>query len=118
MRKKILVAEDEDIGRFTISLMLENEYELVFAENGREAIDKSSAENPDLILMDVVMPDIDGFEAFEEIRKHNDQVKIIAVTGRTLDNEIQAIIDIGFDDYISKPIDVDILLEKINKYIG
>jgi CheY-like chemotaxis protein len=119
MKKTILIAEDEDIGRFTISLMLENDFNLIFAENGKQAVDKFFNNNPDLLLLDLGMPDIDGFEVLAEIKKRGDgrETKVIAVTGRTMNGEVKMIMESGFDDFISKPIDVDVLLQKIDKHI-
>ena len=116
---KILIAEDEEIGIYTFKLMLRNKYELIFARNGREAVDKYFEENPDIVIMDIMMPEINGFEAFDEIksgRKSND-IKIIAVTARAMENEKEEILTYGFDDYISKPIDDDELYQKIEKHI-
>ncbi len=115
----ILVAEDEDLCIFTLKIMLKHKYNVIFARNGREAIDKYFKDNPDLVLMDILMPEVDGFEAFDEIcrrRKSND-VKIIAVTAHALNSEKRRILAYGFDDYISKPIDDEELNAKIKKYI-
>lgn len=116
---KILIAEDEDLCIFTLKIMLKHKYNVIFARNGREAIDKYFKENPDIVLMDIVMPEVDGFEAFDEIcrrRKSND-VRIIAVTAHAMSREKKRILAYGFDDYISKPIDDDELNEKIKKHI-
>jgi two-component system cell cycle response regulator DivK len=116
---RILIAEDENIGIYTFEIMLKNKYNLVFARNGREAIDKYFKEDPDIVLMDIMMPEVNGFEALDEIsrRRTSNDVKIIAVTARAMTEEIEHILDYGFDDYISKPIDDDELNEKIKKYI-
>ena len=116
---KILIAEDEELCIFTLRIMLKHKYNVIFARNGREAIEKYFIENPDIVLMDIVMPEVDGFEAFDEIcrkRKSND-VKIIAVTAHAMATEKKRILAYGFDDYISKPIDDDELNEKIKKHI-
>ncbi len=116
---KILVAEDEDLCIFTLKIMLKHKYNVIFARNGREAIEKYFKENPDLVLMDILMPEVNGFEAFDEIcrrRKSND-VKIIAVTAHAMTTEKKRILAYGFNDYISKPIDDEELNEKIKKYI-
>jgi len=116
---KILIAEDEELCIFTLKIMLKHKYNVIFAKNGREAIEKYFKENPDIVLMDIVMPEVDGFEAFDEIcrrRKSND-VKIIAVTAHAMTTEKKRILAYGFDDYISKPIDDDELNEKIKKHI-
>lgn len=116
---KILIAEDDELGIYTFKVMLKNKYNIIFARNGREAIDKYFMENPDIVLMDIVMPEVNGYEAFDEIcrrRKSND-VKIIAVTAHAMIDEKKQILAHGFDDYISKPVDDDELLKKIQKYI-
>jgi two-component system cell cycle response regulator DivK len=116
---KILIAEDEELCIFTLKIMLKHKYNVIFARNGKEAIEKYFKENPDIVLMDIVMPEVDGFEAFDEIcrrRKSND-VKIIAVTAQAMTTEKKQILNYGFDDYISKPIDDDELNEKIKKHI-
>ena len=116
---KILIAEDEELCIFTLKIMLKHKYNVIFAKNGREAVEKYFKENPDIVLMDIVMPEFDGFEAFDEIcrrRKSND-VKIIAVTAHAMTTEKKRILAYGFDDYISKPIDDDELNEKIKKHI-
>ena len=116
---KILIAEDEELCIFTLKIMLKHKYNVIFAKNGREAVEKYFKENPDIVLMDIVMPEVDGFEAFDEIcrrRKSND-VKIIAVTAHAMTTEKKRILAYGFDDYISKPIDDDELNEKIKKHI-
>jgi len=116
---KILIAEDENIGIYTFEIMLKHKYNLIFARNGREAIDKYFKEDPDIVLMDIMMPEVNGFEALDEInrRRPSNDVKIIAVTARAMAGEIEQILDYGFDDYISKPINDDALNNKIKKHI-
>ena len=116
---KILIAEDEEHCIFTLKIMLKHKYNVIFAKNGREAVEKYFKENPDIVLMDIVMPEVDGFEAFDEIcrRRKSSDVKIIAVTAHAMTTEKKRILAYGFDDYISKPIDDDELNEKIKKHI-
>ncbi len=118
-KTRLLIAEDEEIGRFTIKLMLEREYDLIFAENGNEVVEKYFAEKPDLVLMDIMMPKITGFDAFSEISKRrssNDKTAIIALTARAMTDEKEKILSFGFNDYVSKPIDDEILIQTIEKY--
>lgn len=116
---KILIAEDEELCIFTLKIMLKHKYNVIFAKDGREAVDKYFIENPDIVLMDIVMPEVDGFEAFDEIcrRRESNDVKIIAVTAHAMTSEKKRILAYGFDDYISKPIDDEELNEKIKKHI-
>ena len=119
-RKKILVVDDTDFNRDLVVQLLEDEYDMVIAENGEEALQKSETERPDLILMDLGMPVMDGWEA-TKILKANDNLKhipIIAVTSHAMvGDEIDAR-KAGCDDYLPKPIDEDLLIRKIRKYLG
>jgi len=116
---KILVAEDEGIIRAAIKTILESKYQLLFAKNGREAVDKYFSENPDIVLMDIMMPEMSGYDAYDEIIKKSElgNIRIIAVTARTMKGEKQAIIEYGFDDCISKPFDDQVLFEMLEKYL-
>jgi two-component system, cell cycle response regulator DivK len=119
-KKKILVVDDTDFNRDLVVQLLEDEYDMVIAENGEEALQKSEAERPDLILMDLGMPVMDGWEATRKL-KANDNLKhipIIAVTSHAMvGDEIDAR-KAGCDDYLPKPIDEDLLIRKIRKYLG
>ncbi len=115
---KILIAEDEEIGRITVKMMLEKDYQLIFAKNGKEAVDLCFEHNPDIILMDLMMPEMNGYKAFDEIRQKSESanIPIIALTARAMNNEKQKILLYGFDDYVSKPINDEELIEKINYF--
>lgn len=117
----LLIAEDEEIGIFTIQLMLESRYNMVFARNGKEAIELYFAHAPDVVLMDIMMPEVDGFEAFKAItskRSKTDKTGIIAVTARAMKQERDAILQFGFDEYVSKPIDDEELIQKIDNQLN
>jgi two-component system cell cycle response regulator DivK len=118
-RKKILVVDDTDWNRDLIVQLLEEEYSVVEAVNGEEGVNKASMEKPDLILMDLGMPVMDGWEATRKI-KANDALKhipIIAVTSHAMvGDEIEAR-KAGCDDYLPKPIDENELLRKIQKFL-
>jgi DNA-binding response OmpR family regulator len=121
-RKKILLVDDS-----TTILMMEKmtlntgDYDLVTAKNGLEAIDKALAERPDLILMDVNMPKMDGFEACRNIRARAAEVgavPIIMVTTRGESTNIELGYESGCNDYVTKPIDSVELLSKIKDHLG
>ncbi len=115
---RVLVAEDEVIGRVTMKLMLKDKYEVVFAKNGREAVEMYFESDPDLVLMDILMPDMNGFEAFDEIEKKSlSRVPIIACTAKVISTEKEYLTSYGFDDYLSKPIDVQQLKQLLSKYL-
>ncbi|BEP30423.1 ATP-binding protein [Helicovermis profundi] len=118
-RKKILVAEDELVGRITLKFMLREYYDLIFAKNGEECIENYIKEKPDLILMDIMMPIKNGFETLDEINhmKNKRKIPIIACTAKVMDTERNYLISYGFSDYISKPIDMKKLLLLIDKHL-
>jgi len=113
--KLILVAEDDDISFALIEILLsQNGNKILRASTGKEAIEVFK-ENPDvsLILMDLKMPVMDGYEATQEIRKMDKNVPIIAQTAYALAGDDKKALEVGCDDYISKPIKKDLLMEKV-----
>jgi CheY-like chemotaxis protein len=90
---------------------------ILLAENGQEAIDKAISERVDLILMDICLPDIDGYEATQRIKDHKPDIKIIAQTAYAAQDEKQKAIDAGCIDYISKPTKQEALLSMISKHL-
>lgn len=120
MKKKILVVDDTDWNRDLLVQLLEDDYELFQDVDGAEGVRLTEEKRPDLILMDLGMPVMDGWEATRRI-KANDALKripIIAVTSHAMvGDEIEAR-KAGCDDYLPKPIDEDALLVKIKKFLG
>ncbi len=101
---RILIAEDEIVGRVTYKLMLRDRYDIVFAKNGEEAVQLYFDVEPDLVLLDVMMPILNGFEAFDAIdSKAISRVPIIAVSSRVISTEKEYLTSYGFDDYLAKP---------------
>ncbi len=110
---KILVAEDNKTNRDLIEAALEN-YELEFAENGNTAVKMAAENNYDLILLDIQMPGMDGTETMKQIRKnHQYQFPIIAITAYAMIGDRKKYLQEGFDDYISKPLNIELLIQKI-----
>jgi two-component system, cell cycle response regulator DivK len=118
---KVLLVEDFEDTRLFMRLELEEQGFIVFeAENGQVAVDTASRENPDVILMDLTLPLMDGFTATKLIRQ-NEQLKtvpIIAVTAHQEDDFRSDAKASGFDAYITKPIDVNWLKELIGKLLS
>jgi len=118
-KKKILVVDDTEWNRDLIVQLLEDEYTVLQAVDGEEGVRVTEQEKPDLILMDLGMPVMDGWEATRKI-KANDALKhipIIAVTSHAMvGDEIDAR-KAGCDDYLSKPVDDEELLKKIKKFL-
>lgn len=120
VRRRLLVAEDEMVGRITLKFMLKDRYDVTFAKNGRQAVDLYFEMAPDLVLMDIMMPGINGFEAFDEIERRTGgkRAPIIACTAKVIKTEKEYLVSYGFDDYISKPIDMKYLHQLIEKHLG
>jgi len=111
---KVLVAEDEELNYLIIEEMLGNKnVELIYAQNGKEAVDLYASEAADIVLMDIKMPVMDGKGAADAIKKVNPQVPIIAQTAYALPSDISMYSGL-FDDYITKPIDFNLLISKMN----
>jgi CheY-like chemotaxis protein len=118
MAKKILVADDNYDSRKIFELLIEDtEYDLVLASDGKIALDKYIDEQPDLVILDLFMPNMNGIQVFQEIRKRDKKVPILAFTGAVSDEDIEEANVIGFDEFIPKPIDTVGIMEYINKYI-
>jgi len=117
--KKILVAEDVIHNFYLVQSMLKNEgAELVYAENGLIAKNLFEEQQDfDLVLLDIRMPIMDGFAAFEHIHKMNNKIPIIAVTAYAMVEDKKRIKDIGFTDYITKPMNKQVLLQTLSKYV-
>ncbi|MEI7500863.1 MAG: response regulator, partial [Bacteroidota bacterium] len=116
---KILIVEDDENSNFLItSILKKNNHEILHTETGFEAIE-ACRDNPDidLVLMDIRMPGMGGYEATRQIRQFNKEVIIIAQTAYGLSGDRQKAIDAGCNDYISKPIDKDELVGLIQKHI-
>ena len=116
----VIVAEDDEISKMLLEAILENEFhKITYAETGKETVDKFR-ENPEtnIILMDLKMNDMSGYEATREIRKFNKDVVIIAQTAYGLSGDREKAIEAGCDDYISKPINKELLFEKIMLHLS
>lgn len=117
---QVLVVDDRDESRLLLKNLLEPLGFLIkTAKNGREAVDCTKLWYPDMILMDIRMPEMDGFEATATIRELDLPVQphIIAVTASAFEHQKQEILARGCDDFISKPFRTDVLLEKVREYL-
>ncbi|MDD6210579.1 MAG: ATP-binding protein [Bacteroidales bacterium] len=115
----ILIAEDNASNYKLFESILKKEYSLLHAWNGREAVElfKEHQSHLHLILMDLKMPEVDGYESTALIRKISTSVAIIAVTAFAFAEDEQRVLESGFNDYMSKPIRAQVLKEKIDKFL-
>lgn len=115
--KLILVAEDEECNFELIKNVLNNRYRILRARNGIEAVTLNEEEHPDMILMDIRMPEMNGLDATRIIKEVNPTVPILALSAYAFQDSIQEARDAGCNEFISKPFKVEHLIETIEKYI-
>ena len=118
--KKILVVEDVELNQDLVVQLLEDNYEVLTAVDGAEGLQIAEREHPDLILMDLSLPIIDGWEATRRLKanaalKH---IPIIALSAHAMMGDAEKALQSGCDDYLSKPLDEDLLFAKLAKFLG
>lgn len=113
----ILVAEDNESNYLLVSYLLRDEYELLWARDGVEALELYKANKVDLILMDVRMPRMGGLATTEQIRRTDTKTPIIALTAFAFDSDRAQTLEAGCTDFIAKPINSELLKGKLRKYI-
>lgn len=116
--KTVLVAEDEESNFELVRIVLQKRYHLLRAHNGIEAVTMNEEERPDLILMDIRMPEMDGLDAIRIIKEVNSKVPIIALSAFAFPENIREAKAAGCDEFMAKPFKVEDLIEMINRYIG
>lgn len=118
---RILIAEDDDNHRIALKLMLKlSKYDVIEARDGQEAIDRTQCEKPDLVLMDISLPTVDGLQATREIRRHAEfqNLPIIVVSGYDSQETLDSVQACGGTSYLSKPIEFDDLKKMIEKHLA
>ena len=119
MKKRILIAEDNALVNKVLQLVLKPRYEIIPALDGKQAVDMTVAQMPDLVLMDMIMPKINGFQATRLIRQHpkTHSIPIIALTGLTSSEEQNECFQSGCNEYIAKPFKAEDLVPCIEKLL-
>lgn len=120
MSKTILYIEDNPENRLLVRRVLEIEgYNVVEAETGKAGLDRAAALTPDLILMDINLPEIDGYDLTRRLKqmRHLTDVPVIAMTANVMKGDREKTLAAGCDGYIQKPIDVDLLPVQIARFL-
>lgn len=120
MKPRIAVVEDNPDNRFLVQALLEDFYDLSEYENGNTAIEGLLEDNPNLVLLDISLPDIDGTEVLEWIRAQDRlaTVPVVALTAHAMAGDREKFLAQGFNDYVTKPIvDETVLLETIARWL-
>ena len=116
----ILIVEDNELNRDMLSRrLMKKGYQIVFAEDGAEGLEKIGILKPDLVLMDIGLPIMDGWEATKKAKQDPEtkDIPIIALTAHALEQDREKAFDVGADDFDTKPVDFKRLLEKIQHLI-
>ncbi len=116
-RMTILVVEDTELNVNFITQLLEDDYELIFAKNGAQGVTLAGLEKPDLILMDISLPILDGYEATRRIRINNADTPIIGLSAYAMVGDAEKAKEAGCNDYITKPVDGNLLRKKIKEHL-
>ena len=118
--KKILIVEDVDYNRDLLVQLLEEDYGIVCAADGAAGIEAAVRERPDLILMDLSLPGVDGWEATQRLkaRPETAAIPVVALTAHAMQGDEERARACGCDDYLTKPIDEDQLFAKLERLLG
>jgi two-component system, cell cycle response regulator DivK len=118
--KRILVVEDVEFNRDLIVQLLEEEYEILTATNGAEGLEVARRERPDLILMDLSLPVMDGWEATRRVKADEAlrHTPVIALSAHAMKGDEDRARQSGCDDYLAKPLDEDALFATLSKFLG
>lgn len=119
--KKILVIEDNELNMELLCDVLKKEGFIVIQKyTGKEGVSAARTQLPDLVVMDISLPDIDGLEATKTLKTApaTKAIPVIALTAHAMKGDREKAIEAGCDDYLTKPIDINIFLKKIKSYIN
>lgn len=116
--KVILIVEDIELNVDLLTQILENQYRLLVARDGAQGVTLAEQKHPDLILMDISLPVMDGYEATRNIRKTFHTLPIIGLSAHAMQGDDEKAKAAGCTDYLTKPVDEGLLLSKVKQYLG
>ena len=116
--KTILIVEDIELNIELLIQILEDDYNLLIAKDGAQGVAMAQQNKPDLILMDISLPVMDGYEATRSIRKTCKSMPIIGLSAHAMNSDIEKALAAGCNDYLIKPVDENLLMEKLKEYLG
>lgn len=116
--KKKLIVEDTELNIDLLMQLLEDDYELLVARDGEEGVAMATENTPDLILMDISLPVMDGYEATRRIRAGLKDTPIIGLSAHAMDGHAQRALEAGCTDYLTKPVNDAQLFEMLEKYLS
>ncbi len=113
MRKRILVVDDDTMNLVRTKMILGEEYDVLLADSGMEALDKLKWETVDLVLLDIEMPKLNGIETFERMKEFASDVPVIFLTASGLEEDVRSAIRLGAVNYLMKPFQPQELMKRI-----
>ncbi len=116
--KSILIVEDIELNIDLLTQILEDDYRIVVARDGAQGVAMAERERPDLVLMDISLPVMDGYEATGHIRKALPTLPIIGLSAHAMQGDDERARAAGCTDYLTKPVDEDKLIETLKRYLG
>ena len=116
--KTILIVEDIELNIDLLVQILEDDYSLLIARDGAEGVALTEQSRPDLVLMDISLPVMDGYEATRHIRKSFQTLPIIGLSAHAMQGDAEKAKAAGCTDYLTKPVDENLLLKKLKEYLG
>lgn len=118
--KKILIVEDVDLNLDLLVQLLEDDFELVSARDGANGVEMAGKEHPDLILMDMSLPVMDGWEATRLIKtnQRTSSIPVIGLSAHAMDGDAEKALAAGCDAYLTKPVDDELLFQKLDEFLG
>ena len=116
--KTILIVEDTELNIDLITQLLEDDFNLIIARDGEQGVVMAKEKNPDLILMDISLPVMDGYEATRQIRQTLQSTPIIGLSAHAMSGHEQKAKEAGCNDYLTKPINDQLLYDMLQRYLG
>jgi CheY-like chemotaxis protein len=116
--KTILIVEDTEFNIDLITQLLEDDYHLLVARDGKQGVVMAKENNPDLILMDISLPVMDGYEATRQIRETMASIPIIGLSAHAMSGDAERAKQAGCNDYLTKPVNDMLLFDMLNQYLG
>jgi len=118
-RQSVLIVDDEPNNIEVLNGILEENYDIIFATNGKDAVGIVHEQRPDLVLLDIIMPDMDGFEVLEQLKADPDtnDIPVIIVTGKGLEEDESRGLNAGAVDYITKPIRTPVVKARVHNHL-
>lgn len=116
--KTILIVEDVELNIDLLVQLLEDDYHLLVAKDGAQGVAMTEQHKPDLVLMDISLPVMDGYEATRTLRKTFPSLPIIGISAHAMQGDAEKALAAGCTDYLTKPVDEDLLFQMLEKYLG